>query len=321
MPVANPVDPSSNGTDSLIRAEGLAKSYGDNPVLTDVTCEIRPGVTGLLGANGAGKTTLLGMILGLHEPTSGSLTVFGQEPYKAGAEIRERIGYGPEHHRLPPNLRASDFVRHIGEIHGLPRAEATTRASDALWLVDLGEERFRPLGTMSTGQRQRVKLAQAIVHDPRLILIDEPTDGLDPTQREVMLALIQSVASDFGISVLISSHLIEEVERVCDQAVVLGDGRVIASGRIDELGDGTGTQLLIELDTDPAAVVALGANLQQLLSPPVTVGSDARNLVVTGADEVAQTLVINYLADNSVGIVRLYQRGRSLEDVMLEALA
>ncbi len=127
-------------------------------------------MTGLLGANGAGKTTLLGLMLGLHRPDSGSLTVFGRDPWLAGAEVRMRLGYAPEHDALPPDVAAHDVVRHLAELHGLPRREATSRASDALWEVGLGEERFRPVGTMSTGQRQRVKLAQAIAHDPELAL-------------------------------------------------------------------------------------------------------------------------------------------------------
>ena len=162
---------------NLVTASGLQKSYGDLRVLSSVNFEIPRGVTGLLGANGTGKTTILGMILGLHQADAGSLQVLGIDPWSAGPQVRMLLGYAPEHHTLPPDLRAADFVRHVAELHGLPRADATTRASDALWLVGLGEERFRPMGTMSTGQRQRVKLAQAIAHDPQLVLLDEPTDG------------------------------------------------------------------------------------------------------------------------------------------------
>ena len=161
--------------------------------------------------------------------------------------MRARVGYSPEHHDLPRDTRAHDFVRHIAEIHGLPHREATARASDALWQVGLGEERFRPIGTMSTGQRQRVKLAQAIAHDPSLVLLDEPTDGLDPVQRDDMLTLIRRVGTEFGIDVVLSSHLLEEVERVCDAAIILSAGRVAAFGSIAEL-TGAGHGVLVEVD-------------------------------------------------------------------------
>ncbi|HVM65381.1 MAG TPA: ABC transporter ATP-binding protein, partial [Acidimicrobiales bacterium] len=144
-------------------------------MLNGATFQIGRGVTGLLGANGAGKTTLLGLLLGLHRPDAGRVRVLGGDPWTSGPEVRARIGYAPEYDALPPDVTAADVVRHIAELHGLPRREATGRASDTLWEVGLGEERFRLVGTMSTGQRQRVKLAQAIVHDPQLVLLDEPT--------------------------------------------------------------------------------------------------------------------------------------------------
>ncbi|MEZ5225522.1 MAG: ATP-binding cassette domain-containing protein [Acidimicrobiales bacterium] len=134
----------------LVVAEHVAKSYRGHAALVDTTFTIESGVTGLLGANGAGKTTLLGMIIGLHPVTSGTLRVLGHDPWSDGSAVRERLGYAPEHHTLPPDVKAADFVRHVAELHGLPDDEAQTRASDALWLVGLGEERFRPMGTMST---------------------------------------------------------------------------------------------------------------------------------------------------------------------------
>ena len=144
--------------------------------------------------------------------------------------MRARVGYAPEHHELPADMSAYDLVRHLAEVHGLPRKEAIGRAADVLWQVGLGEERLRPVGTMSTGQRQRVKLAAAIAHDPRLVLLDEPTDGLDPTQRDAMLALIRRIGSEFGMDIVLSSHLLEEVERTCDRAVILVGGEVAALG-------------------------------------------------------------------------------------------
>src|SRR6201996_1563831 len=232
----------------VVTADDVTKRWSTTQAIAGATFTIGDGVTGLLGANGAGKTTLLGLILGLHRPDRGSLSVFGQDPWVAGAEVRARLGYAPEHDALPPDVAAHDVVRHLAELHGLPRREATSRASDALWEVGLGEERFRPVGTMSTGQRQRVKLAQAIAHDPELLLLDEPTNGLDPSQREDMLALIAHVGADLGMHVVVSSHLLEEVERVSSSGVILDGGRVVADGVVAELAD-TDPAVLVELDS------------------------------------------------------------------------
>src|SRR3974390_2063966 len=190
-----------SGMTPVVTAVDVTKRWSSTVALAGATFEIGDGVTGLLGANGAGKTTLLGLILGLHRPNGGTITVLGRDPWTAGPEVRARLGYVPEHDALPPDVGAHAVVRHLAELHGLPRRQATSRASDALWGVGLGEERFRPVGTMSTGQRQRVKLAQAIAHDPELLLLDEPTNGLDPSQREEMLRLIEHVGVDLGMNV------------------------------------------------------------------------------------------------------------------------
>ena len=301
----------------LVQAQAVTKRYGSHPVFDDLTFDIPEGVTGLLGANGSGKTTILGMILGLHPVDSGTLTVYGRDPWSDGGDVRTLTGYSPEHHTLPHDLRADDFVRHVAELHGLPRSEAATRASDALWLVDLGEERFRPLGTMSTGQRQRVKLAQAIAHDPRLILLDEPTDGLDPVQRDAMLDLIAQIAHDFGINVLLSSHLLDEVERICDSAVIIGEGRTLAAGSLDALRGSGASGVQVELDATMAETEAVAATLRH---QGFHVSHDGRHLGVDGDDDRVFDAVRDACAAASVGIVRLGRRRLSLEDVFLERL-
>jgi ABC-2 type transport system ATP-binding protein len=278
---------------------------------------VHPGITGLLGANGAGKTTLFGMILGLHKPTGGELRVLGLDPIKAGPEIRGAVGYSPEYHVLPDDMRAHDLVRHICEVHGIPRREATARASDVLWQVGLGEERFRPVGTMSTGQRQRVKLAQAIVHDPALVLLDEPTDGLDPVQRDDMLALIRRVSAEFGINVILSSHLLEEVERICDAAVILFDGRVVASDRIDHLTRRT-EALLVDV-TDRADEVAAqarrrGADVEVEGLHLVVRPTDATTVAGLDLHDVIRDAVV----DAGAGVRRMGARRVSLEEVFLD---
>ncbi len=296
-------------TQTVIEGDQLTKRWGATTALDGASFTITKGVTGLLGANGAGKTTLLGMILGLHTGTTGDLEVFGLDPSTAGPEIRARIGYSPEHHTLPPDIRAHDFVRHIAEVHGLPRHEATARASDTLYQVGLGEERFRPIGTMSTGQRQRVKLAQALAHDPKLMLLDEPTDGLDPVQRDDMLGLIKRVSSEFGIDVVLSSHLLDEVERVCDAAIILDEGRVVAGGTLAALvGDSSG--MTVELDGDTASVE------QALTTRGLTVSAVGRSLRIDGPDEQdVATVVRDVLADTDVGVRRLVASRRSLSDI------
>jgi ABC-2 type transport system ATP-binding protein len=295
----------------VVEARRLVKRYGSTVALDGVDVAIGSGITGLLGANGAGKTTLLGLILGLHAADQGELSVLGRDPRRAGPEVRARIGYAPEHHTLPPDVAAASFVRHLAELHGLPREEATTRASDALWLVGLGEERFRPLGTMSTGQRQRVKLAQAIAHDPGLVLLDEPTDGLDPVQRDQMLALIRRIADEFGIDVILSSHLLDEVERICDHAVILSGGRVVAAGTIEGLrGDNRG--VTVEVDGGAEGLVLA------LEAAGLTVRPDGRRLVVEGTDDSAFDRVRDAIAALDLGLVRLDRRRLSLEDVYLE---
>lgn len=301
---------------ALVSAEGVVKRYGSFTVLSGASFRIDRGITGLLGANGTGKTTLLGMMLGLHPTDDGALRVLGIDPYTAGSEVRARLGYAPEHHTLPPDVAASDFVRHVAELHGLPKREATTRASDALWLVGLGEERFRPLGTMSTGQRQRVKLAQAIAHDPRLVLLDEPTDGLDPVQRDDMLALIRRVSTEYGIDVVLSSHLLDEVQQICDGAVIIGDGRVLASGTLEALRGG-GSEIVVELD-DVTTVGPVAAGLQ---AQGITVTVDGRVLVASGEDDRVFDIARDVCANAGAGITRLSRRRLSLEDVFLETTA
>ena len=306
-----PTDP---GAEPIVVGTGVTKHWKSTPVLTGADIRIGPGVTGLLGSNGAGKTTLIGMILGLHKPDAGSLRVLGLDPTTAGHDVRARVGYSPEHHRLPPDTRVSDFVAHVAQVHGLPRRQAINRASDALWHVGLGEERFRPLGTMSTGQRQRAKLAQAIAHDPALVLLDEPTDGLDPLQRDDMLDLIKRMGRDFGMHVVLSSHLLEEVERVCDGVVILRDGKVAASGAIDTIR-GTGTGVIVELVDGWDGVIT------DLRAKGFTVTQDGLRLVVESPSDAHPDATFDAVRDavaaSRSAIRSLTPRRTTLEDVFL----
>ena len=303
-------------TSPIVRAEGVTKRWGSTTALTGASFEIGKGITGLLGANGAGKTTLLGLMLGMHRPDGGRLEVLGRDPWTLGPEVRARVGYAPEHDALPEDVRAHDCVRHFAEVHGLPRREAQTRASDALWEVGLGEERFRAVGTMSTGQRQRVKLALAIAHDPEVVLLDEPTNGLDPVQREQMLALIRRVGHDLGLDVILSSHLLDEVERVSDSVVIIDSGRTVRSGRLDELRGVDRAELLVELAggspaSDGDALVAA------LAARGVAAVVDGPLVVVALEGDVVFDVVRDTIADLDLSVRRLHRRTASLEDVFL----
>jgi ABC-2 type transport system ATP-binding protein len=300
----------------VVTAVEVAKTWSTTQALSGATFTVGGGVTGLLGANGAGKTTLLGLILGLYRPDGGSITVLGRDPWEAGSQVRARLGYAPEHDALTPDVAAHDVVRHLAELHGLPRREATSRASDALWEVGLGEERFRPVGTMSTGQRQRVKLAQAIVHDPELLLLDEPTNGLDPSQREEMLDLIGHVGRDLGMHVILSSHLLEEVQRVSESVVILDAGRVVADGEMSELRRSE-PEIVVEVDPDGRADPP-GELVSMLTAAGLSAkGAGARRVAVTLGDPAVFDVVRDVLAEGSFSVRRLERRTATLEEVYL----
>ena len=296
---------------AVISARRVVKRYGRTVALAGVDADIGPGITGLLGSNGAGKTTFISLVLGLRSRDDGELTVLGADPATAGIEVRARIGYAPEHHDLPSELAASDFVQHLAEMHLLPRRAAVQRANDALWLVGLGEERFRPVATMSTGQRQRVKLASAIAHDPELVLLDEPTDGLDPMQRTEMLALIRRIGTEFGVHIVVSSHHLEEVERICDAVVIVEGGAVVHAGTLADLRSGQ-EGLVVEVDerVDELASVLAARGLD------VTV--DGGMLLLNGTND-AYDVIRDAVAELGLGLRRLEPRGRTLEDVYLGA--
>lgn len=298
----------------VVRATAITKRWGATTALDGASFEIGDGVTGLVGSNGAGKTTLLGLLLGMHRPDAGTVEVLGMDPWTAGAAVRARLGYAPEHDALPPDVSAHECVRHLAEVHGLPRRAAIERASDVLFEVGLAEERFRPVGTFSTGQRQRAKLAQAIVHDPDLVLLDEPTTGLDPVQREQMLQLIRHIGHDLGIHVVLSSHLLEEIERVADAVVVLDAGRAVASGRLDSLGP-AGDDLLVDLDEPADVVAALAA---ELMERGLAALAEGTALVVAFEGDAVYDVVRDAVADAGLSLRGLRRRAVRLEDVFLD---
>ncbi len=303
---------------SVIETSQLTMQFGTQRALDTLDLDVPHGVTGLVGANGAGKTTLMSIALGLRPQTNGTIRVLGLDPKHDGAELRSLVGYGPERSLLPEDMPAFDFVKHISEVRGMPRVEARTRASDALWLVGLGEERFRALGTMSTGQKQRVKLAQAIAADPSLILLDEPTDGLDPVQRDEMPNLIRQISAEYSIDVVLSSHLLQEVERVCDHIVALDAGMLVAQGALGDLiGDEDGITIeLVELDDRPDSVADVAGRLRR---GGLEVSVDRVTLQVVGPDrDQLFDLSRDAIADSGARVRRIVPRRRTLEDLFIQ---
>jgi ABC-2 type transport system ATP-binding protein len=221
---------------TLIETRALTKRYGGGvTALSELTLAVEPGIIGLVGANGAGKSTFIKIMLGLLAPSSGELSVLGLDPTTRAVEVRSRVGYMPEHDCLPSEVSAAEFVTHLGRMSGLPATAARERASEALRHVGLYEERYRQIGGYSTGMKQRVKLAQALAHDPDLLLLDEPTNGLDPAGRDAMLELIYRIGNEFGISIVVCSHLLGEVERICNSIIAIDGGRLLRSATVEDM--------------------------------------------------------------------------------------
>ncbi|MBA2463839.1 MAG: ABC transporter ATP-binding protein [Nocardioidaceae bacterium] len=296
----------------MIQTEELTKRFGPVTAVEALTVDVSPGVTGLVGANGAGKSTLLKILLGLLPATEGSASVLGLDVAIDGPAIRERVGYMPEHDCLPPDVSATEFVVHMARMSGLPTTSARERAADILRHVGLYEERYRPMGGYSTGMRQRVKLAQALVHDPSLVLLDEPTNGLDPAGRDDMLELIRRIGTDFGISVIVTSHLLGELERVCGGIVVLDGGRLLRHSTTASVTAQTPV-VTIEVDGDQVALHAC------LSDAGVAVQSDGKLLHVGVGDEAAYDIVRDAVAELGLGLVRMERQRHRMTEIFTDS--
>ncbi len=293
---------------TLISTQGLTKRFGAVTAVDDLTVDVAPGVVGLVGANGAGKSTLLKMLLGLVPATSGSAQLLSLDVGTQGTAIRERVGYMPEHDCLPPDVTATEFIVHMARMSGLPTTAARERSADTLRHVGLYEERYRPMGGYSTGMRQRVKLAQALVHDPDLVMLDEPTNGLDPAGRDDMLGLIRRIGAEFGISVLVTSHLLGELERVCDSVVVIDGGRLLRHSSTVDMTTETAA-LLVEVDGDVAPLAAL------LERHGVPSRSHGRQLEVQLDDDALLDLIRDGVAGLDLGLVRMERRRHRMSEL------
>jgi len=302
----------------LIHVDALTKRFPGVVALDALSLDIAPGIVGLVGANGAGKSTLLKILLGLLAPTSGLVQVMGYVPWTQGTLLRRYVGYMPEHPALPPDISATEFVANAGQLSGLPAKAARERTADVLRHVGLAEERYRPIGGYSTGMRQRVQLAQAIVHDPRLLLLDEPTNGLDPAGRDEMLGLIRRTGTEFGIAILLASHLLGEIEAVCDHLVAIDGGRLLRAAPMAEFTAETGI-LTVEVeegrDLLAAGLVARGLRLLD--------GSSAHDRTVRIALDGGAPfdIVRDTVADLGLPLVRMERGRHSLEDLFRDDLS
>ncbi|WP_343245214.1 ABC transporter ATP-binding protein [Streptomyces sp. SID14478] len=306
----------------MIATESLSKRFPRVTALDRLTMDIEPGVTGLVGANGAGKSTMIKILLGLSPATEGRAHVLGLDVAdpSSGPKIRERVGYMPEHDCLPPDVSATEFVVHMARMSGLPPTAARERTADTLRHVGLYEERYRPIGGYSTGMKQRVKLAQALVHDPQLVFLDEPTNGLDPVGRDDMLDLIRRVHTDFGISVLVTSHLLGELERTCDHVVVIDGGKLLRSSSTTDFTQSTAI-LAIEVTDSDAHPDGAGALREAFARRGIetTTGGElpgaGHTVLLTAQGEETYDIVRDVVADLGLGLVRMEQRRHHIAEV------
>ncbi len=300
--------------DVIIQLDNLTKRYGSFTALDGLTLDVPPGIVGLLGPNGAGKSTLINCLLGHTPATSGEATVLGCDIRRQQPAIRRQIGYVPEHECFIPGLTGVGYVSYAGRLAGMPPKQALARAHDMLDLLALENERYRPVESYSTGMKQRAKFAQALVHDPRLVLMDEPTNGLDPSGRRLMLALIRELGEK-GISIMLSSHLLPDVEAVCEHVIVLGRGRVLECGSMDHLHKPMPRACSVKVSGD------LDAFRRELAERGVAIEDDLSELwKLELPEDDAHQLVVQAARGAGVGLHRLQQKRTSLEEMFMKAV-
>ena len=295
---------------TLISARELTKRYPGVQALDGLTLDVEPGIIGFVGANGAGKSTFIRILLGLLRPTSGTVSILGWDSQTDGLEVRKHVGYMPEHDCLPPDVSGTDFVTHMGRMSGLPFITSRERAAEVLRHVGLHEERYRLIGSYSTGMKQRIKLAQALVGDPDLLLLDEPTNGLDPEGREEMLMLIERTGHEFGIAVMVTSHLLGEIERVCDSLVAINAGRLQYAGSVSAFTERT-RRLRLEIDDDMPEFAA------RLRARGLDVETHGGELLVTLDDDAVYDIIRDVAAHLSAPLSRMEVTRHRLEELFV----
>ncbi len=299
---------------AVITCNSLVKRYGRLAALDGVDLSIEPGVVGLLGPNGAGKSTLISVLLGQTPSTSGRGAVLGFDITRQQRRIRSRVGFVPENDCLIPGMTGTGYVVYAGRLAGMSYSDAMQRAHEVLDYVDLDEARYRPAEQYSAGMKQRLKLAQALVHDPDLLFLDEPTNGMDPQGRTAMLSLISDLGRA-GISVLLSSHLLPDVERVCDRVIIMGGGQLLTSGTITEMSQPHPTRYTVNFVGEAAAFE------RELSENGVTVGDSSDGAVAIELPSAgAQGVVLEAARRADAGIRGLHPKRSSLEEHFMAAL-
>ena len=301
----------------LIELKNVSLLFGTTTALDNLSLQVQGGAVGLLGPNGAGKSTLIKTLLGFLKPNQGTATVFGLDVQANPLEIRKQIGYMPEDECLIPGMNAVQLVSYAGELCGIPRRDALQRAHEVLYYVGLDEERYRTVEEYSTGMKQRVKLAQALAHDPKLLLLDEPTNGMDTSGREEMLKLVKDIATDKNINVILSSHLLPDVEFACQEIVALSHGSVAIQGQIQALKGNKGQSFDLKIVGDSEAYITAleHHNFQVELHP------DKRLRVTSGSQEQTETTFFFKLAyDTGVQLRQLRGVKHTLEDIFAEVM-
>ncbi len=302
----------------LIALKNISLFFGTTAALDNLSLEVQGGAVGLLGPNGAGKSTLIKVLLGFLKPNRGTAEVFGMDIEKRPLEIRKQIGYMPEDECLIPGMTAVQFVSYAGELCGMPRRDALQRAHEVLYYVGLDEERYRTVDEYSAGMKQRVKLAQTLIHDPKLLLLDEPTNGMDTTGREEMLELVKDIATNKGINVVLSSHLLPDVEFACEEIITLSHGSLVAQGQIDTLKKNKGhaydLKIIGDVDTYIASLKRHNCGIEML---------PGKRLRVTAQNgEKRDTRFFFKLAyETGVQLRQLREVKHSLEDIFAEVMS
>jgi len=304
--------------EAVIALDHVTVSYGRAAALRDVTASFAPGAVGLLGPNGAGKSTLIKALLGLIVPDQGRMRVLGLDVATAPLDIRARVGYMPESDAHIPGMNAVSFVAYCGELAGLPRVDAMQRAHEVLFYVGLGEARYRNVETYSTGMKQRIKLAQALVHDPDLLLLDEPTNGMDPKGRDEMLELVRDLAHNKGVNLVLSSHLLPEVESTCDDVVVIDKGAIAAAGPIAGLKQARGRVYELRVKTPAGAEAAFFDRLRVAGLDCQATDEDVIRVFVPGDGGARQLFAM--AAAEGVQVRHLRPSVSTLEDVFAHAV-